>query len=369
MRFHVIGLSHAKTTKEYSCDAFTQKVRLLCKMLVELGHTVYHYGTEGSNPICTENINVLSKETFEEVHCSYDWKKDGFLVNTENKAYKEFTFNAIKEIKKRQEYNDFLLCSFGVMNKSIANALSNIIVCELGIGYENTFAPHRVFESYPWMHYIYGKENKMLNPSLYDAVIPNYYDLDDYIFSDEKEDYFFFIARPTPLKGLEIAIKTIEELNSKLYVAGQGVPPFTSKNMEHIGVVSIEERAKWMSKAKATFVPTIYVEPFGGTVIESLLCGTPVISTDFGAFSDTVIHGKVGYRCRTLEQFIWAAKNIHTIKSEDCRKFAESNYSLERVGLMYDEYFTMLYRLYNNKEGWYNKNLERTDLNWLKREI
>ena len=336
-------------------------------MLTELGHTVYHYGTEGSNPICTENITVLSNETFEKVHCVYDYKKSGFLVDMKNEAYKEFTANAIKEIKKRQQLNDFLLCSFGTMQKPVADALSKVIVCELGIGYENSFAPHRVFESYPWMNYIYGKENRMLNPSLYDAVIPNYYDLDDYLFPAKKEDYFFFIARPTPLKGLEIAIKSVEAIGAKLYVAGQGKPHMTSANMEHIGVISIEERAQWMSKARATFVPTIYIEPFGGTIIESLLCGTPVIATDLGAFSETVIHGKVGYRCRTLEQFIWATNNIGNIKPEDCRNYAANNYSLARVGEMYQEYFDMLYKLYSDKTGWYQTNSNRNNLNWLNR--
>lgn len=365
LTFHIIGLSHARTTREYSCDAFTQKVRVICKMLTELGHTVYHYGTEGSNPICTEHVTVLSNETFAAVHEQYDWKKSGFLVSNDNVANIEFNHNAIKEINKRKKPNDFLLCSFGVQHAPIAEATGPMIVTELGIGYENSFAPHRVFESYAWMHMTYGKEGKKLNPNFYDAVIPNYYDLDDYIFDDKKEDYFFFIARPTPLKGLEIAVKAVEAINGRLVVAGQGEPPFKSKNMEFIGVVSIEERAKWMSKAKATFVPTIYVEPFGGTTVESLLSGTPVIATDFGAFPEIVIHGKVGYRCRTLAEFVWAAKNIGNIKPRNCRKFAVENFSLAKVGGMYEHYFYNLHQLYTNPKGWYNLDTELVDLDWL----
>ena len=73
MRFHVLGVSFAPTNREYSCDGFSQKVRLFCKMMTELGHTVYHYGIEGSNPICTENIDVVSRETYEKVHKSYNY--------------------------------------------------------------------------------------------------------------------------------------------------------------------------------------------------------------------------------------------------------------------------------------------------------
>jgi hypothetical protein len=47
MRFHILGIQHTKTTKEFSPCPFTQHTRLLCKMLTEAGHTVYHYGGEG----------------------------------------------------------------------------------------------------------------------------------------------------------------------------------------------------------------------------------------------------------------------------------------------------------------------------------
>ena len=368
-RFHVLGLSHSKTLKEYSCDAFSQKVRLICKMLTELGHTVIHYGTEGSEPICTENVNVLSKETFEKVHCAYDWKKSGFLISNDNPANLEFNKNAIEQINLRKQPNDFLLCSFGVQHQPIAEQVKPIIITELGIGYELCFAPHRVFESYAWMNYIYGKEGKKLNPSFYDAVIPNYYDLNDYIYEEKKEDYYFFLGRPTPLKGLEIAVKSVEAIGAKIFVAGQGTPPFKSPNMTFLGVVSIDERAKWLSKAKASFVPSYYIEPFGGTVIESLLAGTPVITTDFGAFPETIVHGYNGYRCRSLDQFIFATKNIDKIKPKNCRDFAVANYSLERVGQMYEEYFDMVQRLHINKaEGWYQKNDDRTNLDWLNKK-
>ena len=364
MTFHILGLSHSKTTKEYCCDAFSQKVRLICKMLTEEGHTVYHYGTEGSNPICTENINVLSKETFSKVHEAYDWKKDGFKIDPNCEANKEFDKNAIIEINKRAKKNDFLLCSFGIQHKVIADNCPNMIVVELGIGYENTFAQHRIFESYAWMHYLYGKEGLKLKPRMYDAVIPHYYDLDDYTYSDVKEDYYFYIARPTPLKGLEVAVRSVEAVQGRLLVAGQGEPFIKSDCMEFLGVVSIEERAKLMSKAKATFVPSLYIEPFGQTQVESLLNGTPLITTDFGAMTEVNIHGVTGYRCRTLDQFIWATKNISNINPLDCR-FHGEKYSLQNIYVRYEEYFDMLQRLYSGKEGWYTKNEERTNLDWL----
>ena len=366
MRFHVLGVSFAKTNKELSADGFSQKVRLFCKMMTKAGHIVYHYGIEGSDPICTENINVLSNETFEKDHKSYDYKIDGFNYNSETESQFEFNRNAIYEIYKRKQPNDFLCFSFGFPQRPIADANEDLIQVEIGIGFDGAFTPYRIYESYSWMHSIYEKYD--MTPSPYDAVIPNYYDLDDYIYNEEKDDYFFFIARQNPLKGLEIALKSVESVGSKLIVAGTGEPHLNSPNMEFVGVVNFEERSKLMSKAKATFVTSLYNEPFGSTVIESLLCGTPVISTDWGAFTETVQHGLVGYRCRTMEQFYWATKNINNIKPINCRNYAVENYSMTRISKMYEEYFESLLNLKNYGDiAYYLPKPDRKELNWLNR--
>lgn len=366
MRFHVLGVSFAKTNKDQSADGFSQKVRLFCKMMTESGHIVYHYGIEGSDPICNENINVLSNETFEKDHKLYDYKIDGFNYNSETESQFEFNINAIREINKRKQPNDFLCFSFGFPQRPIADAHGDLIQVEIGIGFDGAFTPYRIYESYSWMHSIYEKYN--ITPNPYDAVIPNFFDLDDYIYNDKKDDYFFFIARQNPLKGLEIAIKSVESIGSKLIVAGTGEPHLSSPNMEYIGVVNFEERAQLMSKARATFVPSLYNEPFGSTVIESLLCGTPVISTDWGAFTETIQHGLVGYRCRTMEQFYWATKNIDNIKPINCRKYAVENYSMDRISKMYEEYFDSLLKLkIYGENAYYLPKPDRKELNWLNR--
>jgi glycosyltransferase involved in cell wall biosynthesis len=106
-----------------------------------------------------------------------------------------------------------------------------------------------------------------------------------------------------------------------------------------------------MSKATALFVPTIYIEPFGTVNVEAQACGTPVITTDWGAFTETVLHGTTGFRCRNLREFLLAAEDVKKLDPKVIRKWANDNYSLEAVGFKYEQYFKRLYGIWG--KGWY----------------
>lgn len=349
--------------------AYSQKVLNLCKMLHRMGHVVYHYGTEGSEVECTEHITVVTKKIQEETYGNYDWKKEFFRHNANDLAHTTFNLCAIPEINKRKGQRDFLLCHWGYGHQAVANSVGNgMIVVEPGIGYECVFAPFKVFESYAWKHYIWGSQ-KVCQGSYYDAVIPNYFDPADFEIA-EKEDYFCFLGRFISSKGLQIAIEATKRAGVKLKCAGQGDirNAAGNANLDHvevIGYVDVNERKRLLSKARGLFAPTIYIEPFGGVAVEAQMSGTPAITTDWGAFTETVLHGVTGYRCNTLEQFVYATKSIDNINTGACRQWAIQNYSLGAVARMYEEYFEQLYDLWDN--GWYQERPNRNQLEWLRK--
>jgi len=355
MRFHILGVPHTVTNTEYVACAFTQKALKFGKMMTERGHEVIHYGHEDSNLICSEHVTVTTNEDLKIAYGSYDWRNEFFRYDLNDHAYKTFYMNAIREIGKRKRKHDFLLPFWGHGVKPVCDAHDNdMIVVEPGIGYAHgIWARWKIFESYAILHAYHGMPKvARCNPEWYDTVIPNYFDLNDFEFSQEKDDYFLFLGRVYSGKGVNIAIEATQQIGAKLVVAGQN--PDNMKfpdHVEFVGYVGIEERKKLMSRAKATFVPSTYIEPFAGVMVESLLSGTPVISTDWGAFAENNPHGVTGYRCRTFGDFVNAALTIDEIDPIVCRKHGEQ-FSLEKIAPKYEKYFQDVLNVYTGK-GWY----------------
>jgi len=372
MRFHLLGLAHLPTIREYSCCAYTQKIIKLARMLKSLGHVVYFYGVEGSQVECDEFIQVLSEADRVSAYGVYDWKAQFFNEHGGEEALKTFNENAIREIRARTVPGDKLLCTMGLRHKPIADGV-DMLNCEPGVGYPGVFSDFRAYESYAWMHYIYGLE-KRGDGRWYDAVIPNYFDPAEFPFSPEKDNYALFMGRLIRRKGIDVAVQVTREIGIPLVIAGQGTLENPNEGLNirdphvtFLGPVGPKERAKLMGHARMVLVPTYYIEPFGGVAVEAQLCGTPVISTDWGAMSETVLHGITGYRCRTLDVFIWAAHNIDRLNPKEIRYWAENNYSMDRVARMFQEWFVKLDDL--QRKGWYELRSNRSELNWLRKEF
>lgn len=380
--FHLVGLPHLPVSKKYNSCAYTQKVYQFARYMTARGHKVYLYGCDGSDAPCHEFVSTMSTEDRQVLIPDYDWHKEMFKIEwDERKPYWALANSrAIVEIKKRIQPRDFVLIIGGTCQKPVADALPGYIAVEWGIGYQGIFSRYKVFESYAHMHKIYGSQHVDRDGDYYDCVIPNSFDPRDFPYGSGSGDYYLYIGRLIKRKGIGIANAVCRELGTKLFIAGQGVKEwdptkqrlvteegetFEGSHVHYVGYADVAKRAQLMGEAKAVFVPTKYLGPFEGVNVEAQMTGTPVITTDFGCFNETVEHGLSGYRCHTHEQFVWAAKNAPSLDRNVIRERALRLYSTEKAAQMYEEFFYQLSNLV--RSGFDEPNSGREELDWLKR--
>jgi glycosyltransferase involved in cell wall biosynthesis len=335
-----------------------------CRMMQAQGLGVVHYGAEGS-VVCCEQVDIITAEEQARYFGGHDWRRKGFALEWDaTREYWRLTNNrAVREILARRGPRDLLCVIGGTCQQPIATALPDMRVCEWGIGYAGVFAPFRVWESYAWMHCVLGQGGAyQADGRFYDAVIPNSFPAEDFTPGYGEGNYALYIGRLIRRKGVEVAIEAAKAAGVKLVVAGQGGEvrdgrlwydgvSMPADNVEYVGAVDVVRRNELMGGALAVLAPTLYVEPFGGVAVEAQMCGTPAITTDWGAFVETVQHGVTGFRCHTLGEFVWALRQAGELDRAEIRKRALHTYSLEAVAPRYAAYVARLQDL--DGKGWY----------------
>lgn len=360
---HVLAFPHTETTSEHATCAYTQRVVKFCRMMHGQGRKVILYAGEHNEAPCDEHVVVVTREQQERwfgAHDNNDLRRGGFSWEPDTPWWSEVNARTVGAIRERGTNTDLICFSQGLSQKLIADAIPEMIGAEVMVGYRGILHGPRLspvfaaFESQSHRAMVYGERGWQNCPRAGDVVIPNQFDPDELPAGDGDGDFLLFIGRLIPLKGIEAACSVADALGMKLIVAGPGgvewEPGFLrsqegewrANDLEYVGPVGIEERARLMGSAACTLVPTLYAEPFGGVAVESMMCGTPVVTTDFGAFTDTVREGVSGYRFQTLQEAVDATDSAMTLDRQRMRDYAIFNYSLEAVRPKYERWFDNL---------------------------
>jgi len=187
--------------------------------------------------------------------------------------------------------------------------------------------------------------------------------LDDFPLNLKPKNYFLFMGRLVPEKGLHTAIKTTLETKTPLKIGAdfnfavkksnyfkKHINPYLKNRLIHEpGFVGKEKMVSLYQKAKALLFPIEWEEPFGMVLIEAMTAGTPVIAYNRGSVPEIIKDGKTGFLVdpkKGIEGFIKAAKNLLSLKDSqyqkmraNCRAHVEKHFTAQIMARNYEKVY------------------------------
>lgn len=174
-------------------------------------------------------------------------------------------------------------------------------------------------------------------------------------YNGDPDDYFLFLGRMAPTKGVHRAVQVARAAGIRLKIAArmadtegerdyfhESVEPFLDDRIEYVGEVSGQDKQDLIAHARALLNPIRWPEPFGLAMVESLACGTPVLAFAEGAAPEIVQEGTTGFLCRDEDDMVKKLKRIDAIDRRMCRRSVEDYFCSERMVREYVEYFEEL---------------------------
>lgn len=199
-----------------------------------------------------------------------------------------------------------------------------------------------VYKKYNADNFYVSISNSDCSPELdYIATVYNGIDTNEFTFNPVPNDYLLFFGRIHPEKGTYEAIQIANQSGRKLIISGliqdenyfeKKVKPFINNdNIVYVGNSAAKERDKLLGEAYALLHPIRFNEPFGLSVAEAMLCGTPVIAFNRGSMPELIEDAKTGFLVDTIEQAAESVNNISSIKREYCCQWATSKFSRKKM--------------------------------------
>jgi glycosyltransferase involved in cell wall biosynthesis len=207
-----------------------------------------------------------------------------------------------------------------------------------------------VFKKYNESSFYVSISHSDRHPALeYLDTVYNGIDEQQFQFGEGQGEYLLYFGRIHPHKGAHEAIQVAIQSNHKLILCGlvqdetyfkeKVVPYLNDSTIIYRGNVGPEERNQLLGNALALLHPISFEEPFGLSVVEAMMCGTPVIAFNRGSMKELIIDTKTGFLLRTVEEAVAAVRDIKSISRLACRVHALTNFSGQVMARHYLELY------------------------------
>jgi glycosyltransferase involved in cell wall biosynthesis len=151
------------------------------------------------------------------------------------------------------------------------------------------------------------------------------------------------LGRMNPTKGIREAIMIARDAEIPLRIAAKmreeaehdyfdaQIAPLLSDEIEYVGELDEPAKFELLGQAFALLNPIQWPEPFGLVMIESLACGTPVVTTSAGSVPEIIDDGITGFIRDDLRDLADMLPKVAKLDRGECRRVAQDRFSVSRM--------------------------------------
>jgi glycosyltransferase involved in cell wall biosynthesis len=210
-----------------------------------------------------------------------------------------------------------------------------------------------VFRAYDDVAHFVSISDADRHPDLtYDATIHHGIEVERFGLGAGDGGYLLFLGRIHPDKGTATAIEVARRAGLPLRIAGvihdeeyfrdAVAPHIDGRAVSYLGAVGPAERDALLGGALALLHLIDFDEPFGLSVAESMVAGTPVIAYRRGSMPELIRTGVSGALVDDVADAVRAVRAIHRLDRSACRADAIARFSSDR---MVDDYVRLFERV------------------------
>jgi len=224
---------------------------------------------------------------------------------------------------------------------------------------------HNPLSSHELPYFTYFSQSNYVTVSQYHSkkishlpsvnVIHNGLKVEEFPYSDQKEDFMLFVGYFTAFKGMDVAVEVARRLKQRLLIIAKNpdsepekkyyqtkIAPFVDGDQIcYIGELG-DAKKEYFRRAKCLLFPTQGLEPFGLVMIEAMACGTLVIAFRRASVPEIVVDGVTGFTVNTIEEMIDVVGKLDSIDPAACRERVERCFTAD---VMIDRYLDLYQRI------------------------
>lgn len=291
--------------------------------LVELGFEVTLFATADS--ITAGKLEAIVPGGYEE---------------TEGADAKVFEYQHISFVMERAHRFDLLHNHFDFMPLVWSRLISTPMVTTIHGFSSPAIVP--IYKRFNDVGHYISISHADRNPALeYTANVYNGLDTSQFTFQPTPKPYLLYFGRIHHDKGCWEAIQIARQAKMPLLISGliqdaryydeKIAPHIDGESVQFLGNSGPEQRNKLLGEATALLHPINFREPFGLSVAESMLCGTPVIAFNKGSMPELIKDGETGFLVSDIDEAAEAVNQVSRLSRAACHRHAKENFSREKM--------------------------------------